>query len=393
MLGLNGTHDPDFDAESKPLLRKECQMEAKVWQTSVGKIWSGVVTVVFVVIWVLTDWWNRFAADHLNNELQPTKYILTLVFVQFFFMAVLFLFLFVFATWLAGGHDFDKVWSQLTNIRWPVLVTTHIMSSFLLQGIMMPQHMMSLGVFAATRAIEVPTAAALRSKVFQVRFGGHAVAAIAFMFGAAWLMFFSYAQIAECLCVWSGYGVMVTGPALYAVYALVLTVPAANVVCQEAMLAQLQTHPLLMLGVQNLFASIAFVPILAGAHLLGYEDLRQAYFALFESRPLMVIIWLCLQTAVASLMTVGLICMVDSFWTVSLRCTRVIFWWIKELFYFYSTSATLLSVARPHASVWSFFMICGLFLMVGAILVDKRVPADKMGMRGLAWTGCEKVPV
>mmetsp|Transcript_138088 Transcript_138088/g.240158 ORF Transcript_138088/g.240158 Transcript_138088/m.240158 type:complete len:405 (-) Transcript_138088:112-1326(-) len=384
MLGLNRAHDADSDAESRPLLRKEPQMEAQVGQTSVGKIWSGVVTVVLVVAWTITDYWNRMVADRLSNEVQPTKYVLTLVFVQFFFMAVLFLSLWLVATWLTGGGGgFAKAWRQLTNIRWTVLVTTHIGSSFLLQGIMMPKQMMSLSVFAATRAMEVPTAAALRSKVFGVRFGGHPAATTAFMFGSAWLIFYSYSEIAECLCVWSGYGVMLTGPALYAVYALVLTVPAANVVCQEAILVQLEKNPLLMLGMQNLLASIVFIPVLAGAHFLEYENVQQAYFALFKTRPLMVIVWLCLQTALTSLSTVGLICMVDSFWTVSLRCMRVIFWWIRELFFFYATSSTLLSVARPHASVWSFFMICGLFLMVGAILVDSRRPSDKYAMQGL----------
>merc|ERR1719198_68110 len=91
-----------------------------------------------------------------------------------------------------------------------------------------------------------------------------------------------------------------------------------------------------------------------------------------------MILWLCLQLAVTSLVTVGLINVVDSFWTVATHSTRVIFWWLRELVYFYLTSTTLLSVARPHASIWSFMMLCGLFLMVGGLLADKREPSEKM---------------
>lgn len=373
MLGLTGPCKTDAALEKKPLLQKASEP-----QLPIGSLWTGLAVMTLVSVWCVLDSWNREVAGRLSDELQPTKYALTLVFMQFFSMAFLFLSAFAMASWLTGGLGFSKAVSQLRNIRWPSLVISHILSSFLLQGVMMPKQMMSLGLFAASRAVEVPTAAALRSKVFGTRCGGHTVSTTVFVFGSAWLIFYSYTQIADCLCIWSGYGVMLTGPALYAVYALMLTVPAANVVFQEAIMVQLETHPLLMLGLQNLFAAIVFMPVLIGAHVLGYENIFEAYAVLVgSSRPVMVVVWLCLQTAGSSFVTVGLINMLDSFWTVATRSMRVIFWWIRELVQFYLVSSTLLSVARPHASVWSFVMLCGLLLMVGGILVDKRDPLEK----------------
>merc|ERR1719271_398199 len=88
---------------------------------------------------------------------------------------------------------------------------------------MMPTHMFSLSLFAATRAVEIPVAAAVRSKVFGSESGGPSLRTTMLMFAAAWLLFFSYTQIAECLCVWSGFGVALSGAALYIVYAFLLT--------------------------------------------------------------------------------------------------------------------------------------------------------------------------
>merc|ERR1719217_1841845 len=116
----------------------------------------------------------------------------------------------------------------------------------------MPTNMMSLGFFAATRAVEIPVAAGLRAKVLGVHLGGHKPLTIGLMFSAAWLLFYSYSQISECLCVWSGFGVALTGVPLYFVYALLITLPASNAVMQESVLVQLQVCPLLMQGVQNL---------------------------------------------------------------------------------------------------------------------------------------------
>merc|ERR1719487_2566614 len=112
--------------------------------------------------------------------------------------------------------------------------------------------MMSLGLFAASRAVEIPAAAGLRARILGVHNGGHTLRTIGLMFCAAWLLFFAYSQLADCLCVWSGYGVSLTGPALFMVYALLLTLPVANVVYQEACMVQLEMHSLLMLALMNL---------------------------------------------------------------------------------------------------------------------------------------------
>merc|ERR1719502_2204953 len=77
-----------------------------------------------------------------------------------------------------------------------------------------------------------------------------------------------------------------------------------------------------------------------------------------------------------SSITVGMILMVDSFWAVAARSLRVVFWWLRQLAVFYMTSSTLLSVARPHASLWSFVMISGIVLGMGAMLTDKRQAQD-----------------
>jgi hypothetical protein len=233
---------------------------------------------------------------------------------------------------------------------------------------------MSLGIFAATRAVESPTAASFRSKIFNERFGGHSPKTIALIFMATWIIFYSYTQIAECLCVWSGFGVALTGPALYFLYVLLLTVPAVNVVCQESVMVQLRANPLLMLALQNFGACLLFSPLLFAAHIFGQEDVAAAVSALLFSRKeiMMIVVWLAIQMAMLSGVTVALIQVTDSFWTVAARGLRAVFWWAKELTIFYLTSNTYLSVARPNASIWSFAMLCGVGIGIGALVIDGR---------------------
>merc|ERR1719265_287358 len=129
---------------------------------------------------------------------------------------------------------------------------------------MMPTQMMSLGIFAASRAVEVPTAALMRQQTMGARYGGHSLSTSALLFSAAMMLFYAYTQIEECLCIWSGYGIALGGPALYIIYFLVLVVPAANAVCQEVVLVQLGTHPILLLALQNIGAAFLFFPCLIG---------------------------------------------------------------------------------------------------------------------------------
>merc|ERR1719389_740526 len=96
----------------------------------------------------------------------------------------------------------------------------------------------------------------------------------------------------------------------------------------------------------------------------------------------MTVLWLCVQSTVLSATTVGMICMVDSFWTVAARSLRVVFWWGRQLLVFYMTSSTFLSIARPHASLWSFVMMGGILLGLAAVVTDQRevldAPEDKL---------------
>merc|ERR1719265_2068614 len=113
---------------------------------------------------------------------------------------------------------------------------------------------MSPVVFAASRALQVLAAAGFRSKIMGARFGGHPPFTTGMMFGAATLLIYSQSMIAECLCIWSGHGVQLAGIALVIIYLLVLILPAANAVCMEAVMANLDTNPLLMLAIMNIIA-------------------------------------------------------------------------------------------------------------------------------------------
>merc|ERR1719401_1044022 len=74
-----------------------------------------------------------------------------------------------------------------------------------------------------------------------------------------------------------------------------------------------------------------------------------------------------------SVVTICMIITLDSFWTVAARSLRVVLWWVKQLFAFYMTNSTLLSVSRPHASLWSYVMLCGLVLGLLGIVTDRKV--------------------
>merc|ERR1719364_582422 len=61
--------------------------------------------------------------------------------------------------------------SMASDRRWPMLVVSHIFSVFWLQALMMPTQALSLGLFAATRATEIPATAALRGPLVGVQLG------------------------------------------------------------------------------------------------------------------------------------------------------------------------------------------------------------------------------
>merc|ERR1719235_2380225 len=109
--------------------------------------------------------------------------------------------------------------------------------------------------------------------------GGHSIPTTAMMFGAATLLIFSQYQIAECLCIWSGHGIQLAGIALVTIYLLLLVLPAANAVCMESILVKPETNLVLMLGVMNILACLCSAPILAIAHLAGWESVGKALAA------------------------------------------------------------------------------------------------------------------
>jgi len=373
--------------ENHPLLRS-------LSETAVSHIWFAFSVGALVVAWCVFDFWNHESVSGIFQqtvvkgqvpnpftgetwtELEPFAYSLTLAFVQFAFTGIVFCFIFAANASATGGsikNNIAHLQSTASDRRWPALVGTHVFGSVLLQSLMMPTQMMSLGLFAATRAVEIPVAASVRAKVSGAHFGGHTPFAVGLMFAAAWLLFYSYSQIAECLCIWSGFGVALTGVPLFFMYALLIIIPPTNMVLQESVLVQLQVNPFLMQGVQNLCAALLFLPVLMGAHWSGYEDVHAAALMITGHREVyMAVIWLCLQTAVLSAITVALIWMVDSFWAVAARSLRVVFWWIKQLPLYYFTSGTLLSVSRPHASLWCFVMVCGIVLGISAVVTDRK---------------------
>jgi len=378
----SGPHNEYCGDEAQPLLRSGSS------KVHVQKLCMGSMVVILTLAWCLLDLWNHEvsgnvvgivqfmilkvekATGDLKADVQKFEFPLFLAFSQFLFMGLFFL-----CVWRVTTSDVssDLAKVQPTSFKWGGMVTTHVFSTFFLQSLMMPRQMMSLGVFAASRAIEVPTAAFLRSKVLGAPYGGHSLTASMMMFAAVSIIYYSYTQIEECLCIWSGYGVSLAGPPLFVIYALLLTAPAANAVCQEAVLLNHETHPLLVLALQNMAATALFLPVLLLAHATGWENFLDALRMTFETREIyMLTLWLCVQMTATAAVWIGLIYTVDSFWAVGLRSMRVVFWWLKELFFFYILSDSLLSMARPHASLWSFVMLCGIGLVASSMAIDQR---------------------
>jgi len=321
---------------------------------------------------------NMATGEVTADVSHPFNYPLTLAFFQFAFMGVIFL-----AIWcmLAKHHaaDIAGVGQNLFTPQWTGLVATHIFSTFWLQSLMMPVQMMSPGIFAASRALQVPAAAGFRWSTMGARFGGHPISTNAMMFGAATLLIYSQYAIAECLCIWSGHGIELAGIALFIIYLLVLILPAANAVCMESVMVNLDTNPLFMLAAMNILACLCCVPILGFAHFAGWEDVSMAFTVTMASRPLyMLVLWLGVQMVFFSAVAVALIAMVDSFWAVALTTSfKAVFWWCSSLLNMYmSCPLTNVSVQHPHASLWGFIMLLGCLLVGFAAKEDASTPKD-----------------
>merc|ERR1719345_271851 len=298
----------------------------------------------------------------------PFNFPLTLAFIQFAFMGLLFLG----CWWKLARHpaaDAAGVRENLFGAKWAGLVTTHVFSTFWLQALMMPTQLMTPAVFAVSRSLELPAAAAFRWKAMGAKFGGHPVSTTALMFGAAMLIIYTQTVIAGCLCMWSGHGVELTGVALVLVYILVLVVPAANAVCLESVMVNLDTNHFLMLAVMNIIACLCFVPILGFAHAAGWEDVLNAFVVTTGSPPLyMLVLWLCAQMSLFSIVNLALIGRLDSFWAVALRSLRAVFWWCSALIWQWTVAP--MTPLCPNASFWGFIMLSGCLLVGVAAVID-----------------------
>lgn len=362
------------------------------------------VVVILLGAWCALDSWNRSVRDQLfhmrdvptrlamnpetgridfKSDFQNFTYPMTLALLQFAFMGSVFL-----CVWLMTSTkpraELNELRSSSSSMHWPLLGIAHIFSIFFLQALVLPRVPgMAIGAWAAAHAVEVPTAAVLRSRVLGMPNGGHAVQTTGLMCLAALLLFVSYSKIAECLCIFTGAGLTLTGPALYFVYALVLTVPVASVVYQEATVSQHRLPPLLVLAVQNVIAFAVFAPFVFGAALLGIES-PSAAIALMSASPevRMLVLWLCAQAVMLSGVGCLTIQSVGSFWTVALRSLRVVFWWVPALIGIYSKTGMMLSVVRPEASSWSFVMLCGFCLTVAAASTDRPTSMAAMDRKG-----------
>jgi hypothetical protein len=347
---------------------------------------------MLAIAWSVLDFWNRKLSDDLFNigdvrkvSITPSKdlatitapfakfsYPLTLAFLQFVFMGMVFLCMYFVVT---QQRPWDLKAVHITSDkRWSSLVVSHVFSTFWLQSLMMPSQAMSLGFFAATRAFEIPAAAILRPSILGQRFAKKTVQTTACAFGAASLMYFSYAQLAGCVCILSGNGVALSGLAFWVIYALVLAMPALNAVCQEAVMVDPGTHPLLVLALQNIFASLLFAPVLLIAHVVGWENMSNSFHMILSHREVfMLVMWLCAQMALTSIVCNMLIQVADSFWAIALRPLRVVLWGLVALLDFYILSDFTLSITNPRASWWSFVIVCGCGLAAAAIYTDQSI--------------------
>jgi hypothetical protein len=364
---------------------------------SMGKACFLAVVGALVCGWCILDSWQRDVSTQLFGLQQvtnpkvdsstgeitadvkhPFTYPLTLAFFQFAFMGVIFFAIWGFST-RTPADDLAKARKTISSPEWKGLVATHVFGTFWLQSLMMPMQIMSPGIFAASRALQVPAAAGFRSKIMGARNGGHPLVTTSMMFGAAALLIYSQSMIAECLCIWSGHGVQLTGISLLIIYLLVLIVPAANAVCIESVMVDLEVNPLLMLGVMNVLACVLAAPILAFAQFVGWENIMQAFSVTAGTRELyMLVLWLGVQMVLFSVVSLGLIALLDSFWAVALTISlKAVFWWCGNIMHMYmSCPLTNVSVDHPNASLWGFIMLLGCLLVGCAAVVDSTTPQE-----------------
>lgn len=367
--------------ERQPLL--------KSWSSSTtGSLCATSVIGALVLWWCISDYWQRdlntklFSIATMNvspnhaidqqafaNSIQSFAFPLTLAFVEFAFLGIFFAILHM---CLVQEKRKSSI-ASFADQSWAVLAVSHVCGTFWLQTLMMPTQMMSLGAFAMSRAADIPMAAAMRAKAIGAPFGKKTLETTCFTFAAACTMFYSYAQLAGCVCIWSGNGVALSGLTFWIVYFLLLALPAASCVSQEVLMLQNEVHPLTVLAVQNLLASLLFMPVLFAAHMMGWEDIAEGFKMIFGAgQILLIVLWLSVAMAATQAACVMMIQMADSFWAVALRALRVPLWGGQMLFLHYLGSALPLSIVCPHSSLWSFVMFFGVCLGLASFFRDRR---------------------
>mmetsp|Transcript_1418 Transcript_1418/g.2505 ORF Transcript_1418/g.2505 Transcript_1418/m.2505 type:complete len:430 (-) Transcript_1418:107-1396(-) len=381
--------DNSWNDETSPLMRP---MSA----SAMGAVCTATVIASLAICWCILDYWNHQVSSDLfemgnlrvmilddNDMIKGTEapfdqfaFPLTLAFMQFAFMGVFFTLLYYF---MLDGRPSDlSPYKFTSDRRWPVLVASHVFSTFWLQALIMPATIMSVGLFAASRAVEIPMAAVLRSQVMGIRMSRKMGLITGMTFAAVCTLFFSYGELAGCVCIWSGNGVALSGLAFWIIYLLILGVPATNAVCTESILSQPGVHALQLLALQNLFACLLFSPILLLSHVVGWEDVGGG-LQMIATQPqvFLLVLWLCAQMTASSVVCTMLIQIANSFWTIALRAVRVVLWALLMTGAYYMQGADeLLSISCPHSSLYGFVMLCGVLIGTLAMYMDWKAEEE-----------------
>jgi len=352
--------------------------------STTASLCTAFVVFGLVMAWCINDFWQRALNSDLFNmttmkmtsagtDFHTFAYPLTLAIVEFAFTGLLFTFVYavIVQDRLGTGQNSGTMFPL--DRCWATLVASHVCGTFWLQSLMMPAQVMSLGLFAVSRATDIPMTTILRSKVVGLPLGKRQLQTTLLTSAAACTLFYSYAQLSGCVCIWSGNGVALTGLAFWIVYFLILALPAVNAVCQEAILVQREAHPVMILAFQNLCACLLFLPVVVIAQIVGWEDVGEGLSMIFAQKQiLMIVIWLCVAMAATQGVCILLISMTNSFWAVALRALRVVIWG-GQMLMLYSLGAPLpLSIACPHSSFWALILTGGTFLAMAAIYTDRQ---------------------
>merc|ERR550514_392879 len=96
----------------------------------------------------------------------------------------------------------------------------------------------------------------------------------------------------------------------------------------------------------------------------------------------MMVLWLGVQMALFSAVTLGLITITDSFWAVALTMSfKAVFWWCSSLVHMYmSCPLTNVSLQNPHASLWGFIMLLGCLLVGITAKIDASTPKEPISI-------------